>query len=1022
MTEHAAQASASTCLRCVLTGSRFLMILRHCTTALALLFFAWSVGIAGPANDKTKDYRAELPRILPQSPAEALKTFRTRPGFQIELVAAEPLVQSPVAIDFDENGRMFVVEFPEYNQNFNKAFKRHGRVRVLEDTHGNGVYDKSTVYVDNLNCPVAVACYHEGVIVGAVPDLWYFAASQLDDKVDIRERIYTGFHRDPAGEAMMNSLHWGLDNRFHLSTSLSGGNVRHADKPNERPVSARGMGFLFDPHSSKFELISGGGQHGMSMDDWGRTFVCDNSHPINLLMYDRRYIARNPYLQPPPASVNIAPDGQYTKLYRTSLVEPWRKLRTRLRTAKLVPGPDEGGQPSGFFTGATGVTVYRGDAYPPEYRGNVFVGEVSGNLVYRARLEPDGVGFKAVRADPGVDFLTSTDNWFRPVQFYNGPDGCLYVIDMYREVIETIFSMPPEILKHLDVSAGFDKGRIYRIVPEGFKRRPTPHLGTNKASAADLVALLEHPNGWHRDTASRLLYERKDETVIPLLKNMALTSSSPLGRVHALYALEGIWENAEALDSATMLHALTDKEPRVREHALRLAEKFSAKNGIQARVIKMTHDPDLRVRYQLAFSLGEFKSQPVTHALLDLIRSDGKDPWFQLAVLSSAAERRADLFRLVFADNELRDTRHGTKILRELSGEIGAANRQGDVDQLVQVLGGVDDAHKDLRRELALVFLSKQPATAREHLLKKSATMRTILDDRLRSARLTAIDVRRGDQARASAVRDLSLAPLGTARSLYHELLAANQPQAVASAVLEVLARYDQPEVPGLILEVWSSLSPALRKSAAETLFSRKSWVAAFLDAVERKQVALVDIEPARLKLLEAYPDANLRARAQKLLASTQLHRRQEVIDAYQKSLYLKGDADRGKALFKTTCSACHQLDGVGTAIGADLTAIRDWGPAKILINVLDPNREVQPQYLAYLLTTKSGRVLTGMIVSETANGVTIRRVDQTSETVPRADIDELRSTGQSFMPEGLEKQLDQQAMADLLAYLTRAR
>ncbi len=941
---------------------------RRAAVALpALLFLILAVTLgAEPPRDKDKDYGDQLPRIPSLTPAEALKTFATRPGFRIELVAAEPLIESPVAVDFDENGRMFVVEFPEYNQNKNKDFKGHGCVKLLEDTTGSSKYDKSRVFVDNLDSPVAVACYDGGIFVGAVPNILYC-------KGDTRKPIFTGFNRDEAGEAMFNSFRWGLDNRFHLSTSNSGGNVRPADDKDAKPVSVRGQGFLFDPRSGKFELTSGGGQHGMSMDDWGRTFVCDNSNPVHLMMYDRRYIARNPHLQPPAAAVNIAPDGKYTKLYRLSPVEAWRKLRTQLRKDGIVPGPDEGGEPAGFFTGATGVTVYRGDAWPAEYRGNVFVGEVSGNLVYRANLEADGVGLKALRADKDVEFLASKDNWFRPVQFANGPDGCLYVIDMYRELIETIYSLPPEILKHLDVASGIDMGRIYRIVPEGFKQPKIPQLG--KATTAELVALLEHPNGWHRDTASRLLYQRQDKEAIAPLKKLARESKVPLGRVHALYALDGL----NALDEATVLHALEDNEPKVREQAVRLAEYLAAQPKIQAKLVALTEDDDLRVRYQLAFSLGEVPGDGATHALVRLAVRDGKDVWFRLAILSSADNRAGELFRLLFTEKNLHDTAHGRLLLNELANEIGAANHQRDVDTLVKILDELPDADTSRRRELALALMSRQPATARDKLLKDDAKVRTVLDDLLRDARQTAVDAKRDDKTRTAAINTLGLTPLGEARDLYRELLQANQPAPVASAALEVLGRYDQPEVAALLLEVWPGLSPALRKTAAETLFSRNAWVAAFLDAVEQKKIPLVDVDPARVKLLASYPDEKLRARAQKLFASTKLARRQDVVDDYQKALKLKGDAVKGKAIFKQECSACHKLEGVGTAVGADLTAIRDWGAEKTMLNILDPNREVQPQYLAYVLTMKSGRVVTGMITSETANGVTLRarRSDQ---------------------------------------------
>src|SRR5205823_4355742 len=222
-------------------------------TALLLPMFH-----SGAAADK--DYSAELPRIPPKEPADALKSFKLRPGFRIELVASEPLIRSPVAMDFDENGRLFVVEYPEYNQYANKQFQGHGRVRLLEDTDGDGRYDKATTYVDNLDSPVAVACYDGGVFVGAVPDILYFKDSKGDGKADRRRVVFTGFDRDAAGEAMMNSFRWGLDNRFHVSTSLSGGNVRRADRKDEKPVSVRGQRFVFDPRSLKFDVTSGGGQ------------------------------------------------------------------------------------------------------------------------------------------------------------------------------------------------------------------------------------------------------------------------------------------------------------------------------------------------------------------------------------------------------------------------------------------------------------------------------------------------------------------------------------------------------------------------------------------------------------------------------------------------------------------------------------------------------------------------------------------------------------------------------------------
>ena len=340
---------------------------------------------APPAGAAQQDYGAELSRIPPVDPADSLKAFEVRPGFHVELAAAEPLLRSPVAIDFDEDGRLYVAEFPEYNQYADpkphgkgciRTAGGHRRRRRLRQEHALRRERADRRRPSPAGTAASTSAPRPTCSTSRTPN--------GDGKADVRRVVFTGFGTDVAGEGMLNSFRWGLDNRFHVSTSLDGGDVRPADRPEAKTVSVRGHGFLFDPRGETFELTGGGGQHGMSMDDWGRTYVCGNSDPFQLVMYDSRYLARNPYLQAPPAAVNIAPAGKYTKLYRVSPVEPWRALRTRLRSQGIVPGSDEGGSPSGFFTGATGVTVYRGDAFPAEFHGNLFVGDVSNNIIHRA--------------------------------------------------------------------------------------------------------------------------------------------------------------------------------------------------------------------------------------------------------------------------------------------------------------------------------------------------------------------------------------------------------------------------------------------------------------------------------------------------------------------------------------------------------------------------------------------------------------------------------------------------------------
>ena len=284
----------------------------------------------------------------------------------------------------------------------------------------------------------------------------------------------------------MNSFQWGLDNRIYLAISSSGAELTKAGRrARRRPLALRGRDIAIDPRTWNVTPVSGGAQHGMSFDDWGNRFVCSNSDHLQEVMYEDRYLARNPYLAAPSPRRSIAADGPQADVFRTSPVEPWRIVRTRLRATGVVPGIVEGGgRPAGYFTGATGATIYRGDAWPSEWHGVAIVGDVGSNLVHRKQLEPDGVGFIGRRIDEKSEFVSSSDIWFRPCQFANAPDGTLYILDMYREVIEHPASLPPIIKKHLDLTSGRDRGRIYRVVPDGFKQPTLPKLAGRQCEAA----------------------------------------------------------------------------------------------------------------------------------------------------------------------------------------------------------------------------------------------------------------------------------------------------------------------------------------------------------------------------------------------------------------------------------------------------------------------------------------------------------------------------------------------------------
>ena len=461
----------------------------------------------------------ELPRVPATSPEQAAANLVVRPGFHAELMVSEPLVVDPVAMAFDENGRLFVVEMRDYSE---RRAEKLGRVKLLEDTDGDGRFDKAHVFADGLPWPTAVTCWDGGVFVAASPELLYFKDTDGDHRADVHAFVFTGFGNlaDKLNvQALPNSLQWGPDQRIHGALGGNPGRVENFALHGSPKIELRGRDFSFDPRKMDLRPESGGGQWGMTFDDAGRKFVCSNSRHILQVLFDDRFAAASKTPLPAPA-VDIAADGPQAEVFRQSPDEPWRVIRTKWRVDGTVKGLIEGGgRASGYFTSACGITIYRGDAWPAEFRGNAFIGDCGSNLVHRKVLRGEG-RLTAERAEDEKrsEFLASRDNWFRPVAFANAPDGCLWIADMAREVIEHPWSLPEPLKSKLDLNSGNDRGRIWRVVPDGANLRPAPKLGAS--SNAELIAMLEHPNGWHRDTAARLLHERQPAEAAPAIAAM----------------------------------------------------------------------------------------------------------------------------------------------------------------------------------------------------------------------------------------------------------------------------------------------------------------------------------------------------------------------------------------------------------------------------------------------------------------------------------------------------------------------
>lgn len=972
--------------------------------------------------DPNVDYKDRLPTIPPREPAESMKGFRITPGYRLEQVAAEPLVRDVVDMAFDENGRLYVVELITYAENNSAQFlSKRARVSLLDDTDGDGVFDTSSVFINELLCPTGVACFDGGVFIAAAPDILYCKDTDGDGKADQREVVLTGFGFSNPG-ALPNSLRWGLDNRLHGMTSTTGGKLRAVrweaggeDRKTE-PVEARGRDFSLHPRTGRLRMESGGAQFGMSFDAWGRKFECSNSAPIYMIMYEDRYIARNPYLAAPSARIAIWKDGN--AVFRISPVEPWRILRTELRLKGTFSGPIEGGgTPAGYFTGVCGTTIYTGSALGEGCYHDAFVCEGSSNIVHRLRLEPDGVAFAARRVEKGREFLASEEIWFRPIQFAHAPDGALYLADMYRQSYEHPGAIPPSAKKHIDLTAGSDRGRIYRIVPEGFRQPPPVRLG--EMSTVELVDLLAHANSWHRRTASRLLYERQDREAVGPLARLSAESPSPLGRMHALYALDGL----EALTAEVVVARLDDEHPRVREHAVRVSETLLADSpAVREKLYTMTGDDDLRVRYQLAFTLGDVSGARATRALAEIGKRDVADRWVRLAVLSSSNGRAGELFARLAADAAWRATKAGQAFLEQMTQQAGLQNRSDQVAEVFRSLEGLGDEEKKLAQAVVR-GLSKGLAEAGSPLLASlgaggGSKAGELLTEMIEQAKSAAADSEEPLKGRVAAIRSLSLAPLDDVVDILADMLDSTQPQEVQIAAIQALNRFQEKEVAEIIVDGWLGFTPKVRGEAAEALFARPERLSVLLAAIDDEVITSSQLNPARVQFLLAHPDASIRDAATELLADAQIAPREEIVTAWRDVLEMKGDVARGRDVFRRECAKCHRLEEYGEELGLPLNTVQNRGPEAILLAVLDPNRDVLPQYLNYVVVTGEGLSVTGMIETETATSITLKRAENESDTVLRTNIDELVNTGLSIMPEGNEKLVTKQELADVIGYL----
>jgi putative membrane-bound dehydrogenase-like protein len=1014
------------------------------------------------------DKLEEFPRVPATEPRDVAQTFRTLHGFRMDLLAAEPLVTDPVALEYDENGRAWVVEMRDYPYTDKSTDRPNverttdaplGRIRILDDTDGDGLFDKSSLFAEDLSWPTGLALWKGGCYVTATPDVLYLKDTDGDGRADERRRVFTGFKKLNV-QAVINNPRWGLDHKLYCAGASNGGEITKPGDASFKPVRFGRADFAFDPNTEEFEVLTGGARFGQAFDDYGNRFLCNIRNPVQHVVFENRYLARNPYLVVTNAVHDCAEAGDTLPVYRASPPEPWRAARAdrwRLEAGQTYPRSELAGE--GYFTSACGITIYRGSAYPKEFYGNVFLGEVAGNLIHRETLTPDGVTFRAARADANAEFVASTDNWFRPVNFTNAPDGTLHVCDMYRETIEHPWSIPDDMKGKLDLESGRDRGRIYRLAPLGFVTpKGKPNLG--RATTAELVRALEHPDGWWRDTAHRLIFERQDKAAVEPLRKLLWEGKTDFARLLALTSLKGLG----AIDQEDLLKALHDESPQVNVWGVRFAEgEWKKMPIVLRRVGNMIYAAKAKSRFQIALSLGTV-SDPAAHSALNAVaRVAANDPWISTALLSSSVGRADKIILATGLDRPtaLRMLADGSyervqfdedpagygddihvDLLRQLAFQVGAEGKPEAIQRLLEKLIAANDPTRKVK-VVDSVFGQTQPQTAALGKNDSAALAGLIAgisqggrklsqftkDDRsqaamakfLSEAATVVADRKASLAARISAGQLLAHGRFAEVRAVLERVLDPREDVELQRSAIHSLAGYSDAAVPQSLLKNYKTLTPTIRTEIVDVLASSTARQPALLDAIEAKQVAAADVPLARRALLMKSKDPTVAARAAKLLMQS-VGKRADVVAKYKPALQVTGVAERGHKVFIRECKTCHRLHDEGFEVGPNLATILHRSPDELLTHILDPNREVSPNYLEYAVGLNDGRTLTGLIAEETAAGLTLRKAENVQQSILRSEIDEILSTGKSLMPEGLEQKLTPQDMADLLAFLLRRR
>ena len=990
---------------------------------------------------------AQQPLDGPLPPDQVLKSFKVEPGLKLELVAAEPLVVSPCAVCWDERGRMFVAENRGYPTGPKEGEPHQGRIAQLIDKDGDGRMDERVEFATELSFPNGLMPWRGGLIVTCSPDVLFLKDTDGDGKADEKKVLLTGFSTKGSTQLRVSHPMLALDGWVYLTSGLTGGEVVSPLKPDQAPVKVGRTDIRFKPDTGEIEACDGGAQFGQTFDDFGRRFICFNRVQVQHVVLESKFLKRNPHLAFAETVENCPAE---------MADEPLKGHGKAARIFPISSNVTTADSHAGTFTAACAVTIYRGTSLPSEYYGTVFSCDPTGNLVHVDKLVPHGATFRAHRMHPDREVLASTDNWFRPVFLANAPDGALYVCDMYRQTIEHPDYLPVEIRKRTDFNGGKTMGRIYRLSGDA---------GTQPATQqriAELKMPVDRPRfwaqqvvreeGWWRDTALRIALEHPQE--FPEFHDSIYDNEKARPVAYAILSASRQVKSPEfgpflnraghnwGKPTADSLEVLLQSYERhsggpapveaLKEILTRVFEGKSVLSGKGARPGKVTEE-SARLRLLIAIWLGSYRDASATNLLAQIALHDANDRWMRAAALSSIAGREeAFLSELITQSSNAKGD--ASDLFYDLGRLLGASKTLADA---LPVLSKATVDWQDAKFEHQVPFITGLADGLRARGLAKpgKSIIETLLDDSdnadivalkrrvepiFDAAGKVAAENNAPVDSRRRAIELLAHAKASKLLRFLPRFIESQQPEPVQMAAIKALVGLPSDEVADTLLtrERFTSYSPRIREEIIGAMASTPRHIPGLLTALENGVLPPTAIDALRRRQLVGHRDAAIKARAEKIFGAGPSGDRAKVLEDHKSVLTLTPNAENGRAVFKRACSSCHRLDREGTPVGPDLFGIRNQPKEAILLHILVPEHEITPGFTAYIVTTKEGRVLTGLISSETSTSITLKQALGKEETILRQDIEELASSNLSLMPQGVEKTVNKQEFADLLSYL----